>query len=143
MSRGSAAADHVRGTDGEDGPPAGAGSTPTDVPDVSNGPKESGSPGVPGVPGAPAGGGPDAGTDVGAAAAGPSWDIILSHANAPRDAAWARWLAWQLEQAGYRVVSHPLTAAPAGDPTPPGTRRSPATPRSTWTGISPSAGRSC
>lgn len=54
-------------------------------------------------------GGP--GGEVQAPSAGPSWDIIVSHAIAEPDAAWARWLCWQLAHAGYRVLSHPLVAA--------------------------------
>ncbi|WP_261559365.1 toll/interleukin-1 receptor domain-containing protein [Frankia tisae] len=54
-------------------------------------------------------GGPDG--EIQAPAAGPSWDIIVSHTVAEPDAAWARWLCWQLAHAGYRVLSHPLVAA--------------------------------
>ncbi|WP_220386434.1 WD40 repeat domain-containing protein [Frankia sp. ArI3] len=60
-------------------------------------------------------GGPPGG-EGGTVPAGPSWDIIVSHSVAEPDAAWARWLCWQLAHAGYRVLSHPLvdSAPPAG-----------------------------
>ncbi|WP_261569302.1 hypothetical protein [Frankia gtarii] len=67
----------------------------------------------PGGPGDPGG---DPGGEVHAPSASPSWDIIVSHTVAEPDAAWARWLCWQLAHAGYRVLSHPLVTA---DPTHP------------------------
>jgi TIR domain-containing protein len=60
------------------------------------------------------------GGPAGAAAGAPPWrisgertDFFVSHAG--RDTAWAEWLAWQLEQAGYRVELDVWDWAPGED----------------------------
>src|ERR1700728_3724976 len=39
---------------------------------------------------------------VGASAAGGEWDFFVSYTQADRT--WAEWIAWQLEENGYRVL---------------------------------------
>lgn len=38
-----------------------------------------------------------------------SWDVVVCHVAA--DAGWARWLSWQLADAGYRALVHPLATS--------------------------------
>ena len=44
---------------------------------------------------------------------GPGTDFFISHAG--RDTAWAEWLAWQLQQAGYTVELDVWDWAPGED----------------------------